>query len=278
MEPTRRGTVNIASGYKLPTSSEGLLLTNEYTKTINHFGKITSVYNGLYNRGSFTSNTGSANTSSSCYIYKNSTSTQLAQYTSTGDKSLNINIASSDTTLQIWIVGNAADAFIIADISSLAGTYTLSFTYSKTSANVSTIANIMLNEGSTALSYSTYYGRIVHERDIEAELLWRNGNPSSYFDGKTVTTTDMSRYKYLVITYRQWVEWDVYQTIKLRMNNANGSFLISGHRFDSNEGVSRKCGRTSNTTIEFGNCYLNNSSTTQNGFIVPIEIYGTNTL
>lgn len=138
----------------------------------------------------------------------------------------------------------------------------------------------MLNEGSQALPYQPYNGAIIHKVDIEPVLLWENANPNTSFAEATITTADMSKYKYIVIEYKAYYA-----------NNQSTKFLKSAIKdFDNGrlsltdvfESISEDLSSCRNmiinstTSITIGDNYTNQN--VDNTRLIPVAIYGTNLL
>ena len=127
---------------------------------------------------------------------------------------------------------------------------TISTTYVKSVNNVTPDANGNVNVSGGGGSTIT--------------LLWQNGSPTSAFNGQSITTLDMSPYKYLIISWVHYTNgwcktyWKIFKD--------NTYFYI----FSDNN--SRVCQITSNTTITIGSI----GSGGDNKNLVPTEIYGTN--
>ena len=109
---------------------------------------------------------------------------------------------------------------------------------------------------------------------LEPTLLWSNSNPNTSFGAQTITTLDMSKYKYIVIECSSNVLADDnkkeriffkqrYMTpqFAFRLFNTNGTNIFY-----------RYCMVKTSTTIEIPD------STVDNYRLIPIAIYGTNIL
>lgn len=139
-------------------------------------------------------------------------------------------------------------------------------------------ATIMLNEGSTALPYQPYNGPIIHEKDITPVLLWENATPNVAFAAQTITTIDMSKYKYIVFEYKDVSSTTYKKTKKIEYNIDNGNDFSIGEPLYTGAmtAYARKMKISSSTSIVFNDCYL--GSSVDNAFMIPIAIYGTNLL
>ena len=143
--------------------------------------------------------------------------------------------------------------------------------------------SLMLNEGNHAYPYQEYNGKILHQKDIEPTLLWQNGSPSSDFAEQTITTADMSKFKYIVVEYKYYYQNFGSQILKAKIE-VNQNYQISCANVPY-EFISRQFKISSNTSIIFSNVYKmdstgtwGNASTTDQNLLVPVAIYGTNIL
>ena len=144
--------------------------------------------------------------------------------------------------------------------------------------------NIMLNEGSTAMSYRSYGGgAVVHQKDITLVLLWENGSPNSSYSGN-MTTLDMSKYENIIVAYKveKTSSQIIYKKVKYNVDTTDhGSFYLSEIMTVSGQGgqyrmVTRALIITSPTTIDVGSGrIINNGSTyTSDDYAIPIAVYG----
>lgn len=130
----------------------------------------------------------------------------------------------------------------------------------------------MLTESDHAYPYQAYNGAIVHEKDITPVLLWENGNPNSSLSSGTITTLDMSKFKYIVFEYKVYKTFVGTQTIKVKYaigDSGSMTYIASSY-------IGRNIYIASSTTITFSSAYEN--GTANDDFIIPIAIYGTNVL
>ena len=132
--------------------------------------------------------------------------------------------------------------------------------------------DIILVEGETAAPYQPYNGPIIHEKDITPVLLWENGTPNVAFSAGSVTTDDMSNFKYLIIKNKMTSSSTLCRFDKVE--KIVGQDIWLGQGVDYN--YYRNINIDSNTQISFSNGYK--SGSTDNDCLIPIAIYGTNLL
>lgn len=137
-----------------------------------------------------------------------------------------------------------------------------------------TFGNPMLNEGTTALPYQAYNGKVIHQVNIEPTWLWTNPNPTSDFNEQTIIIDNLSNYKYLV------VEFKLYKTFTGTPKLEKFKNEIGTHYGTLNCGDDTFYGRKfyviSSNEVKFSKAYR--GSTTIVDYVIPLAIYGTNIL
>lgn len=257
-------TNKIATMADVPNADEKAFLTSEYNKTLNLLNK-----NNIAKRDGFYNNFGawvSNNDYNEYFVYL-----KAGTYTISGEN-MYIGVSMLDSSLQ-W------QSQVVGLTTTNSNTFTI-VSDSYVGISVQKTLSVMLNEGSTALSYQAYNGEIVHQKDIDAVLLWKNANPNSSMGEITLTDLpDMSKFKYIIITYKYFIGDTLalqYKKIKYGINK--NAFILGGNI--EVEVASRKVYFASATSIIFYVSYqLANSSSsasTSNNFIIPNEIYGAN--
>ncbi len=200
---------------------------------------------------------------------------------SAGTYTLSFYFSGTDSSYQVVITDSNNNTIIdpvsqanTGRINTLTFTLDTSASYIDFYSNaVGTYSNLMLNVGSTALPYKAYSGNIVFEADIEPTLLWENSSPTSTFANQTITTADMSSFKYIVIEAKITLSaTDIGQMFKVKYATKRGFISYTA----STTTYNRQFNIASATTIEFADSVVNGS--TDNAGCIPTAIYGTNIL
>ena len=161
-----------------------------------------------------------------------------------------------------------------------AGTFTTSSnaTFFRFECQTSITTTPMLVEGTHSYPYQAYNGEIVHKADIEPVLLWENSSPTSDFAGQTITTKDMSKYKFIVVEYCILVGSSDNEK-EINYHKFQYSTPSFGQRIFSTNGTNimyRYFVITSSTAIQFNDATFGGN--TANDRVIPLAIYGTNVL
>lgn len=135
---------------------------------------------------------------------------------------------------------------------------------------------IMVNYGTTAEPYQPYNGSVVHEKSITPVLLWENGSPNSSYGGGNETTSDMSKYKYIVIMYKINSGTNEAPTVFKYAYGLNKNMYAGIIDTSSASKYHRYSKATSATNMFFSDGYKDGSS--ESSSCIPIAIYGTNVL
>ena len=213
----------------------------------------------------------------------------IGHYEGTFTKTDNTNI------LQFYISGSNRDNYNNYDISDLPnGTYTISIDITGNTYSNVNITNIMLNSGSHSYPPSDYHAskHITDEEatnlhNAEGVLLWENPSPESAFSNQTITTKDMSKYKYIVFEYLiSHTAGDGYahtfQKFK-RSSTVGEKYVLSIASYGQGVAVCYReienySSNANQLKIMAGKYVDNSTNETNNDVCVPIAVYGTNIL
>lgn len=110
--------------------------------------------------------------------------------------------------------------------------------------------------------------------DIPAKAkVWTNSNPTSDFAAQTITVSSLANYSYIVVLFKLAKTNDNYLYFKMpRITNYSGPFGMT----DGVNTYFRNMKVVSNTRLQFLAATYNGS--TANNAMIPIEIWGTNSL
>ena len=135
----------------------------------------------------------------------------------------------------------------------------------------------LLKQEAEKVADTTNYGPIVHEKDIEPTLLWENGSPTSAFAGQTITTSDMSAYKYIVVEYKYYYQNWGNQFMKVRFD-VSKDYCLTGNNWQY-DSASRSF-RFTSSAVSFSKAYKYDTTAIaeDNQLLIPLRIYGTNIL
>lgn len=123
---------------------------------------------------------------------------------------------------------------------------------------------------------------------LKETTLWTNSAPTSNFASQTITLSDgISNYKFLKIRYRKnttenvehQVLYDVDDVISQFTSNAGahymGSIVERENSTPSYRTAARLYAMSNDTTMTISNAiYIDNPSTAQNAWAIPLEIIG----
>lgn len=238
-------------------------LKDEYDKTLNLFD--------LYSKNCSITSTGVMQPDSEYAVSKLISVSPNTQYTISGttDKDWHFFYYDSSKTFLSYITTHTQGN---ATITTPNNCY---YMYAQCGNNFS---NVMLNEGSTALTYQAYNGAIVHQKDIEKVLLWQNATPSSTFDNGYVSLSqNTNNFNTIMVAYK-----------RLAPSNDVSYFLAKATQSDqfeiitswNNNGTMVVCSRgfyPSGTSCYIYNsvCQHNNSAyESAKAFVIPLAIYG----
>ena len=110
----------------------------------------------------------------------------------------------------------------------------------------------------------------------EPVLLWENPNPNAVFSAQTITISNLSDYKYLVVKVKgaynennkyniSYMDWDLGED-----GGAIGFGYEASYGTPANTGYARRLYKTSSNTLYITNGTANNN----NAYAIPVEIYG----
>lgn len=98
----------------------------------------------------------------------------------------------SETYISLYSLGALTDTYITVSTTFTPTTDILVdyiYVHNATVGSVD-VKEIMVNEGSTALPYQEYNGAIVHKKDLDGVLLWKNGSPNAELGDIDITLAD----------------------------------------------------------------------------------------
>lgn len=142
------------------------------------------------------------------------------------------------------------------------------------SGSTVTREQIMLNEGTEVLPYQEWNGSIIHEKDIEPVLLWKNGSSNTDFLEQDITVNDLNEYDKVTVVYKVMAYSDSLP-LEMTFDIEYGSYsYLIGTALDAlGTLLSRAFEITNNTTIRFGSGNRG-SATGTNNFCIPVAVYG----
>ena len=121
-----------------------------------------------------------------------------------------------------------------------------------------------------ASSYTEKVISKVYNESLDYTLLWENASPNSSFSSGSITTQDMSKFKFIVVEYKDYAS--AYWGCKYMKCNGKSQMYINA----TEDGYTRKLNFSSGTSISVDDA--KSGSTINNDYLVPIAIYGTNIL
>ena len=140
------------------------------------------------------------------------------------------------------------------------------------------VSNLMLNEGSTALPYQAYNGKIMHEIDVDGVLLWENGNHNTSFAETTLTNlVDLTQFKYLTFKWKYTEFANQAPTFTNIQYVASAYYYLMGQNVGNGEISSRVGQFLSSTSLAIYSAYVdtnNAGASANNNRIIPLAIYG----
>lgn len=144
----------------------------------------------------------------------------------------------------------------------------------------SNISGLVKNDGSIDTNaYAT-----MNDIKNEPVLLWQNATPNASYSNNSINLLyNINNYKYIVICYKYYstANWG-YQFIKVQFNQPQ-IILIGGSGYSNEISATRIIRREPNifNALTIGEAYLSTSSDlmkTDNNYMIPVAIYGTNIL
>ena len=272
------------------TNDEAILLKQEEEKCRNLFNINNNVVGDTNQKHSISGSTITITSSSgsNCYSsfkenpFKPNTTYTLSwgSVTNTGNAILQIGIYDGeDIVLPTQVNSNGSITFTTR---ANATTLNVAF-YTKWIDNLggygtSTINDVMLVEKTIKYPYQDWNGDIVHKKDIEPVLLWKNGSPNSSFnpdsgqDYAEITVKDRTPYKYIKVFVSLGAGNNIFQIITLE--NITNGYETQLFMIDDNATCwTRSFKFVDNTTIRIGKG-KNGSSAVNNNRVVPKAIYG----
>ena len=140
----------------------------------------------------------------------------------------------------------------------------------------------IINEGNHPYPYQAYNGAIIHEKDLEPTLLWKNASPSADFaTGEVLSNVSQLPYKYLVFEFAIVKDnLAITEMVKIKLNNLtlNGDFAYSKYVNLETDTITRNVAFISSDNKIYVSDATDTSNNTVNNYLIPVAIYGTNVL
>ena len=193
--------------------------------------------------------------------------------------SLNLNTYTANSQYIVYINDNAIGTYFNGTSATLISNEYINSIKIYSNDTAATSAQVMLNSGSHPYPYQEHNGKTLHQKDIEPTLLWQNGSPNSAFEGQTVTTADMSGFKYLAFEYKVHTSNSISSVHKVKMLSSGSvpEFILTTSSQSNSKTWSRIINVASSTSITIGDDYIG-AGATDNQYIIPVAIYGTDIL
>ena len=269
---------------RLPTIAERNFLEEEYEKTLNLIND-KSVYSGCYGNNATLSISGnelSMKTTAENYAGMWFNPELFVDFENGKTYTFSFSVKGSGiTSLRVRYENNASD--LTPTISSSYQTITMTFTKTTTgnfsiyamngSGGTLTIKDLMWVEGTTALPYQEYNGAIVHKKDVDGILLWKNGNANNQFGATTLNLGTLNLYKKIQIYYLTYTYEGIAISTYSTQYNGNNGHQLNCIASSATKMVARGFSINTNVnTITFKDSYVEGS--VDNHFLVPYRIYG----
>ena len=256
------GNVNVSGGI---TTDEGNFVKSEYNKTLNLFD--------IGARNHSVSAQGVLQTDTIWSVSKLISVLPNTQYTISGNTSQNWHFFYYDASKNFL-------SYLSTQTKETATITTPNNCYYMYAQCGATFSNVMLNLGSTSLTYQAYNGEVVHQKEIGVFLLWENATPNSSFTAQTISLLDaLESGDLLAIEWKQSNESPQHYITYLRYIEANANKDSAFMNTDAKYGttmysISRLISFSNSTRIYFNHAFSNTSQTDE--ACIPYRIYRLN--